>query len=136
MTTSSVLKSQYLPQPDNTLTVLSGSSLNKKHYCMLNKHHFLNNPLYFKYQTGTFLTHGSSPELYMQGSLNNEKSIRMSYLYNDNQLVSFNDTVPKHQLDKIHTSYNELFKFIISIILNYLLELYKFTQYLTLRFLI
>jgi len=136
MTTSSVLKSQYLPQPGNVLTILSGSSLNKQHYKMLNKHYFINNPLYIKFQTGTFLTHGSSPELYTQGIINDEKTVRMSYLYHDNQLISFNTVTKKNQLDKIQVSYNELIKFYISLILNLILEFYKVTKYLILKFIL
>lgn len=133
MTTSSVLKSQYLPQPDNSLDVISGSSLNKQHYKMLNTHYHLNNPLYTKFQNGTFLTHGSSPTLLSPNSLNETKSIRMSYLYSDNQLLSFDPVIKKNDLDKVKKSYYELLKTFIRLIIQIVKSNYQLTQHLVLK---
>ena len=136
ITTSSVLKSQYLPQPGNGLDVLSGSSLNKQHYKTLNIHYYINNPLYKKFQSGTFLTHGSSPELFNQNSLNENKSIRMSYLYSDHQLVAFDSTTitpKKNNLDTVKKSYHELIKLFIRLVIQIITSYYKIIQYLILQ---
>jgi hypothetical protein len=136
ITTSSVLKSHYLPHPGYGLDILSGSSLNQQHYRTLNKYHYLNIPLYVKYQSGTFLTHGTSPELYNQGALNEVKTIRMSYLYNDNQLVSFNTKVKKGDIDLIKKSYNELLKVFMRLIIHIIVSIYKIIQYTVLSFIL
>jgi hypothetical protein len=133
MTTPSVLKNQYLPQPGNGLDILSGASLNQQHYKTLNTHYYLNNPLYNKFQNGTFLTHGSSPELFNQNSMNENKSIRMSFLYSDNQLVSFDPKIKKKDFDKIQKSYHELVKVFIRLIIQTVVSYYKTIQYLLLK---